>query len=66
MGEDSQLTFTLKVGDLSVANAVGDKVLHAGDGYDIVFTDGHDVRVTAALATSGAGVLLVEPYPNGK
>jgi hypothetical protein len=37
-------------------------MLHAGDGYDIVFTDGHDVTVVVGLTTVGTGSRVVEAY----
>ena len=61
-GHDSLLTFTLNTDKLAVANVGGHKMLHAGDGYDIVFTDGHDVTVVVGLTTVGTGSRVVEAY----
>eukprot|EP01052_Picozoa_sp_SAG31_P021150 SAG31_NODE_1620_length_7725_cov_1.520850_8_plen_384_part_00 len=61
----AELTFTLKVGDLALADVDGHKTLNAGDAFDIVFTDGHEVSVSAPLLTTGSGPIVVEPYPDG-
>ena len=62
-GEQATLTFTLKADALAVADVDGHKMLYAGDGYDLVFTDGHDLHVTAGLRTTGVAARVVEPYP---
>jgi hypothetical protein len=62
-GEVTTLRFTLNTDKLAVANVDGHKIVEAGAEYDIVFTDGNGLEVSAALRTSGDGARTVEEYP---
>ena len=54
----TELTYTLKL--KHVSGPAGKRTIL--DGYDIVFTDGHDVTVVVGLTTVGTGSRVVEAY----
>ena len=62
-GMETTLRFTLNTDKLAVANEDGHKIVESGSEYDIVFTDGNGLEISAALRTSGAGARVVEAYP---
>lgn len=62
-GMETTLRFTLNTDKLAVANQDGHKIVESGSEYDIVFTDGNGLEISAALRTSGAGARVVEAFP---